>query len=250
VVTKKKRTAYKSSIPPAQSRALPQSADSLNKREHSRLLRNDAQVAAMVLNASRGNAAHKRLEAIRIGLEELRGTAAKLQEISTGIDEEMFPNGMQGPSRSGTKRHLELAAQYKEVAADLNKRHIAINDQLARYAFRPSVSYLMATDDWRFGMVPDTKRKQFEMKLGTYTITEADAVMAMVRLDAIGQLRQVKLCEQCKSEWRVLREIDRFCSETCRVAFYADSPEQLNRKAANQRRYRQKLKLAEASGLA
>lgn len=250
MITKKKTTAYKSRVPPYQSRTLPQSAETLNKREHARLLRNDAQVAVMLLNASRGNPAYRRLEAIRVGLEDLRGTAAKLQNISTGITEEMYPNGLQGSSRSGTKRHLELGAEYQEVAANLNKQHIAINDQLARYAFRPSVSYFMATDEWRFGLVPDTKRKQFEMKLGTYTVTEADAVMAMVRLDAIGQLKQVKLCEQCRKEWRVLREIDRFCGEACRLEFYASSKEQQDRKAANQKKYRQKLKLLEARGLA
>jgi hypothetical protein len=246
MVTRNPSSRYKSSIQPGYARALPQSAESRSRREYARLLRNDAQVAVMVLNASRGKAAHERLTAIRLGLEELRAETLKLKTVDEGIAAEMFPND--GPGRSGTKKHLALAAQYNEHVEDLSRRLVALNDRLALYAFRPSVGYILTADEWRFGIVPDANRRLFQMNAGPFTVTEADAVMSMVRLDASGQIGQVRLCAQCQKVWRVsLREIDRFCGETCRTAFNAQSPEYKDRKAANQREYRKGLKRAAAN---
>jgi hypothetical protein len=250
VVTHKAKSSYKSTIPPGQARPFPQLPEKRDKREYARLLRNDAQVAVLILNASRGKAAHERLTLIRRGLEELRAETSKLKTIERKIGAEMFPNGNDGPGRSGTKRHLALAAEYKAIYDDLNKRHIELNDRLALYAFRPCVAYTINSDEWRFGIVPDANRRVFQMKVGPFTATEADAVMSMVRLDASGQLSQVRLCEQCQKVWRVsLRKLDRFCGDVCREAFYAKSPDYHKRKAANQRKYREGLKRARANGV-
>ena len=246
MVTKRTKSKYKSNIHPAGARPLPQSAENRDKREHARLLRNDAQLAVMVLNASRGKAAHERLIAIRLGLEELRAQASKLKAVDEEITAEMRPKD--GPARGGTKKHLALAGQYKEHFEDLSRRVDELNERLALYAFRPCVTYIVTPDEWRYGIVPDSKRL-FQMQVGRFTATEADAAMSLVRLDASGQLSQVRLCEQCKEVWRVsLREIDRFCGEACRTAFNTQSTDYRDRKKINQREYRKRLKQAAANG--
>jgi hypothetical protein len=251
MVTRKLKPAYKSSIPPAQSRPLPLLRAKQDDRQYKQLLRNDAHVAVLVLNASHGFAAHERLVAIRMELENLRTGTVELKRIEREIFKEMRPQGADGPGRAGTQQHIELAAQYKSVFENLNTLHIALNDRLARYAFRPCVSYTINSDDWRFGLVPDSNRRFFQTKVGQFTVTESDAVMSLVRLDASGELNKVKLCRQCKMVWRVsLREIDRFCGDVCREAFYANSPNYHERKAANQRKYREGLKQLQARGLA
>jgi len=249
VVTTKAKTNYKSSIPPAQSRPLPQLRAKQDEREYKRLLRNDAQVAVLILNASHGTAAHERIVTILRELEELHAGTGELKRIDREIVEEMRPQGANGPGRAGTKRHMELAAQYKSVFESLNTLHVGLNDRLARYAFRPSVSYTVNSDDWHFGLVPDSNRRLFQTKIGQFTVTEADAIMSLVRLDASGELSKVRLCEECGKRWRVSeRKIDRFCSDKCRDTFHAKSPEYHTRKAANQQRYREKLKLAHTNG--
>lgn len=248
MATQKSKSNYKSSIQPAQSRAFPQLPENRNKQEYARLLRNDAQVAVMVLNASKGKAAHERLTAIRRGLEELRAETSKLKAIDAAITAEMFPDGRDSPGRGGSKKHHALAADYRELFEDLTRRHIELNDRLAHYAFRPCVSYTVTQDEWRFGIVPDANQGLFQMKVGPFTATEADAVMSMVRLDASGQLSQVRLCEECKEVWRVsLREMDRFCGEACRTAFRVKSPEYHAKKAASQREYRKQEKQRNAN---
>jgi len=48
---------------------------------------------------------------------------------------------------------------------------------------------------------------------------EAAVATAFCRLATNGELHKVRLCEQCKENWRVSeRQIDRFCSRQCRVA--------------------------------
>jgi hypothetical protein len=92
-------------------------------------------------------------------------------------------------------------------------------------------------------MVPDQKERWFQMYVGDQTISEADAVISLVRLAETGDLRKVRLCEMCKERWRVAAKRNyRFCSGECREAFYAKAPDYHSRKAANQRKYRENLK--------
>jgi len=162
----------------------------------------------------------------------------------------MFPKGMAGPGRSGTKKHLTLAAEFNSLFETLSQRHGALLERLAKYVFRPCVSYTMTSDEWRIGLVPDANRRSFQTKIGRFTVTEADAVMSLVRLDASGELNKVKLCEMCQVKWRVaLGPTIRFCpGNVCRDAFYAKSPGYHERKKKNQEKYRQGLKEAVAAG--
>jgi hypothetical protein len=69
----------------------------------------------------------------------------------------------------------------------------------------------------------------------------------LCRLAANRELYKVRLCEMCGERWRVSeRKMDRFCCQKCREAFYAQSPEFHERKAKNQRKYRDGLKKADA----
>ena len=92
-------------------------------------------------------------------------------------------------------------------------------------------------------MVPDENKRWFQMHIGNETISEADAVISLVRLAESGDLGKVRLCEMCKERWRVAAKRNyRFCSDQCREAFYAKAPDYHSRKAANQRKYREGLK--------
>jgi hypothetical protein len=241
----KTKTNYKSSVPPAHSRPLPLLQTNQDEREYKRLLRNDAEISVLFLNASQGTPAHERLRSIRVDLEELRAGTLELNRIDKEIHAEMFPQGIDddAPGRAGTPRHMELAAQMKVLWEKANQVHIALNERLAGYSFRPCVSYTLVIDEWRLGLVPDTIRGSFQVELGPFTVTEADVVMAMVRLDANGELGQVRLCPQCKKIYRVsLREMDRFCGKVCWLAHQAADPEHLKRKAKNQAEHRKREK--------
>ncbi len=203
MVTEKRKTNYKSSIHVAQARPIPQLRMNRNKREYERLLRNDAQVAVLCLNASHGTVAHERLVAIRRELGELRAGTSELKQISKDIDAEMFPQKMAASGTAGTRRHKQLAAKFRTRFQDLNQQHIALNELLARYVFRPCVSYTVVSDEWRLGLVPDANQRFFQTTVGQFTVTEADAVMSLVRLDANGELNKVRVCEQCKKVWLI-----------------------------------------------
>jgi hypothetical protein len=235
-------------VPPHQARPLPQMPTKLDQQEIKQMLRNDAEIAVISLNESKGSA-HKRLSSIRHDLERIRLGVVNLQEIDRAIGQEMFPERANGPGRSGTKKHLELASEYKKGFAALEPLFSSVNKRLRNYAFRPCVSHALFSNEWRFGVVPDTRTGAFQIMIGTFLITEADAVLAMVRLEATGELNKVRLCETCKKRWRVShREMDRFCSEECRQAFHMSSPGAKERNAAKQRRYRERLKRNIANG--
>jgi hypothetical protein len=92
-------------------------------------------------------------------------------------------------------------------------------------------------------MVPDEKKRFSQIKVGERTVSEADAVMSLVRLASIGGLKKVHLCKMCKQRWHVAAKRNyRFCSNECWESFYKSAPEYNETKAAIQRRYRARLK--------
>lgn len=254
MATNKSVMRYKSAVPPAESRPLPQHREKLNDRQYRRLLRNDAQLAVAILNAAHGDA-HEKLVTIRQGLQELRTTASELQRVSERLDEEMLhPSGpleCRGDARA-SKECFAISDEYNGIMRRLQGQHIAMNEQLARYAFRLCVSYTVSADEWRYGLVPDQNRRCFETKIGPYKVSEADAAMALVRLDASGELSEVKLCEHCHRVWLYARRptFDRHCSKECREAAYKEDPQYLARKAKNQRNYRDSQKRENARAVA
>jgi hypothetical protein len=239
-------------IPVRESRALPQLRTSVDERQFQKLLRNDAEVAARLLNASQGTAAYRRLRAIRLGLERLRADALELQRIGRALEAEMFPGGKKRPEAGGTEKGFALSAQYRSQYRRMNQRHMLMNARLARYAFRPCVSYTVTADEWRLGLVPDSGPGFFETEIGPYTVTEGDAAMSLVRLDGHGDLSTVKLCEHCRRRWKYAKRPswDRFCSSKCREAAYKQQPGFHKRKAEIQRNFRANEKRENARSLA
>jgi hypothetical protein len=190
------------------------------------------------LNASKGTASHNRVVLIRRELEELPS------EFATHAGAYVHSSG--GVLRFGEsfrEQRRDWPKEKLKVQRSLHNRHVALNKTLENYIFRPRATFVILSRAWIFGMVPDENKRWFQMAIGDETISEADAVISLVRLAETGELGKVRLCDMCKKHWRVAaKKHYRFCSEECREAFYARDPDYHSRKAANQRRYRENLK--------
>jgi hypothetical protein len=132
-----------------------------------------------------------------------------------------------------------------ELARGVARGEAALNKALARYVFRPCVQYSIGYDDWRGGMRPDDNSRWYSTYVTPGTkVSEAEAVIALVRLDLIGDLGRVRLCENCGARWFVRAKSSyRFCGAACREDFDTRRPDYHRRKAENQRAYRKRQKL-------
>lgn len=202
----------------------------------------DADRVVRWLSASKGTASHARVVRIRRELEDLRSKfmahSGAYQHISNGVIRlgEALEHGRDWPEEK------------LQLQRELHDRHVALNLALAKYVFRPRATYVIAGRGWIFGMVPDENRRSFQIQIGNETIGEADAVLSLVRLAETGELRKIRLCETCKEVWLFAAKLNyRFCSDQCREGFYATSPDYHSRKAANQQKYRERLKLSMAT---
>jgi len=190
------------------------------------------------LNASKGTASHERVVLIRRELEDLPSEFAAHAGAYVHSSGGVLRLGEPPGGKRGDWPKKKLRAQRQ-----LHDRHVALNMALENYIFRPRATYVILGRGWIFGMVPDENKRWFQMHIGNETISEADAVISLVRLAETGDLGRVRLCEMCKERWRVAAKRNyRFCSDQCREAFYAKAPDYHSRKAANQRKYRENLK--------
>jgi hypothetical protein len=224
-------------------------------------------VAAQWLNGARiakATASHQRVVSIWRDLKELRALRTKLQEY--GPDPQIWEEACR---KLAEQRALVKAGKkggevqfpggrgdtdspaYKRLFRQTELLHSVVNEALCRYAFRPQVTYFVASEIWRGGLVPQDNPRWFQMKTQPsmhspfqITVSEADAVMSLVRLDLIGEITKVRLCDMCQDVWLAARKSDQHCCSTqCREAFYAKHPDYHHRKATNQRGYRRRLKL-------
>jgi hypothetical protein len=229
-------------------------------REEGRFALSDAKVAVTWLNAakaSREKASYERVALIRHQLREFRENRALLEEYGPEpglwaaawreLEEQrsLVNAGKQGRRVDfpGPRKDPD-SADYRRLLRDMQRLHTALNRALYRYAFRPRVTYFVAADFLHGGMVPDDNRRCFRMKIDHQTtISEGDAVLSLVRLDLVGDIEKVRLCENCSERWFVAHKNFRFCSgNSCREDSYAKDPKYLRRKAYNQRAYRTRLK--------
>ena len=196
----------------------------------------DAFTAVEWLNAMRGTAQYGRVLAVRQELEEL---GAMLDSLSRQRREarERRKGRTALPSR---EEEIQLAELYTRFRV----RHNDFNRLLSKYTFEPVLGYDPDTGIWRFNPVPkDMRGRAIEVSVGNLTVqvNEASVVAALARLAANRELHKVRLCEQCKQNWRISeRQIDRYCSQACREAFYRAQPDFKRRKARNQKNWRQK----------
>lgn len=231
--------------------ARPKTQTELKRRVRS-LTYSDASLSVAWLNAAKNTAAYRRVLAIHQELENLTSIMdrfkAKRRAQSMAFREAKTPE---------QRFQWALAeAQKTEDMDDYGKfreRHNTLNETLARYAFVPALDYSFETLIWRFSVIPRTGRGltvTFENGYGqAVRVDEGTTISALARLTADGQLYKVRMCEICKKKWIYAeRRMDRFCSQTCRNTFHVHSPDYADRKAANQREYRRRLKAAEATG--
>ena len=109
------------------------------------------------------------------------------------------------------------------------------------------MTYFVASEIWRGGMVPDDNSRWFQMRTDYQTtVSEADAVLALVRLDLTGEIEKVALCQVCGIQWYVQKKRTfRFRGAVCRESYYVNHPDYHKRKAKAQQKYRRNKKLKE-----
>jgi hypothetical protein len=198
-------------------------------KENRRYSLTDAEAAVEWLNNAKG-ASYRRVAALRQELESLPVAWSEHSSV---------PPWRRLPKREGGNSRDEFDKEHRELA----ERHDALNNALSEYVFRPRVTHLVFRGTWHFGMVPDQKKRWFQIKITERTISEADVVMSLVRLASTWEIGKVHLCEMCKQRWHVAAKRNyKFCSEECRISFYKTAPEYHQTKAATQRRYRARLK--------
>lgn len=242
MVTHKRQAAFIEAVAPR-----PKTQTEMARRIRS-LSSGDALLAVEWLNAAKRTAAYRRAVKVRSELEELGVMLDNLRQQRKAW------KGRRAKSDAEVLGNARTAIAMAELAEQFRQRHNALNALLTRYAHVPALAYNIDSRIWRFGMVPKHPRGP-EINISDESfnvrVTESTVVAALARLAANRELYKVRLCETCGEHWRVSeRKIDRFCSQKCRESFYAKSPEYRQRKAANQRNYRERLKPLQASGLA
>jgi hypothetical protein len=241
MVTKKQKTGFIEAIAPH-----PKTQTELKRRIRS-MSHSDAFLAVAWLNATQGKPANRRVLAIRQELADLADARETLRQQRRALQGK---RGQSAPEIMGLHAKRVTLAELQE---QFRKRHNVLNVRLTRYAHVPALAYSPELAIWRFGMVP--KRPSgpeivIEDQSLRVRVNESSVIAALCRLAANRELHKVRLCEMCGKRWRVSeRKIDRFCTPKCREEFYAKSDEYRERKAANQRKYREGLKRARANGV-
>jgi hypothetical protein len=244
VVTNKRKAKFVEALAPR-----PKTQTEMKRRIRS-LSSSDAIVAVEWLNATPRTAAYRRVVAMRAELEELAAVLDSLRQQRQ--QQRQHWKGKRPKSDAEILENLKDGRDSAALGEQFRLRHNSLNELLARYTHVPALAYSLDSGVWRFGMVPKHPGGP-EIKLSDESfdvrVNESSVVGALARLAANRELYKVRLCEQCRHVWRVsLREIDKFCSQKCREAFHAKSPDFHERKAANQRKYREREKEAIASG--
>jgi hypothetical protein len=219
----------------------------------------DTTIVVKWLNAAKDAkaiASYERVESVRRQLEEFRALRVRLQDLrnnwpaSKTYREHLKTE--RSPSRAGQGGNAVYppsietkSPSYKKLYLQMEKLHSSLNQALDEYTFRPRLTYYVYGDEWLGGIAPDEHTRWFETKINSQRkVNEADAVLSLVRLDLIGAIGTVALCEMCRVRWYArVKKNYKFCpGSTCREAFYAKDPDFRKRKAKAQRKYRLNLK--------
>lgn len=194
----------------------------------------DALIAVEWLNTFKKTKARKRVLQIRDELEQLRAMLNSLKGHTLIRPEHI--------TKPGQLDEFEFYTEFRE-------RHNKLNETLARYSFCPVMAYDVVSGAWRYNAIPKKARGlEIEIKHQGLKIhvNEASVVAALARLAANGDLHKLRLCAQCRENWRVSeREIDRFCSQRCREAFYRAQPNFTDRRKKIQKDWRENEKSAQ-----
>jgi hypothetical protein len=207
----------------------------------------DAMLTVEWLNATQRTAAYQRVLVVRRELEDLGRLLKGLKEQEQAREQrqkrftqkplEPIPENFPPVEsiRAIAEAHIKPREQFRE-------RHNAFNKLIGRYTLTPLMEYSPKYDIWRFNAVPKGLRGP-KIIIDGIRVDESTVVAALCRLAARRELYKVRLCELCRECWRVSeREMDKFCSQKCREAFYAQSSDFRDRKAKNQQKYRENMK--------
>ena len=220
----------------------PKTQSEINERIRS-LSYSDALTAVEWLNAAKGTAAYKRVIKVHRDLDELANIFDALQQ-RWQVRKDTRPR-----TEQEIIKHEQESAQ---LEISFRERHNNLNQLLAKYTFVPALDYHIPSATWRFDTVPKVGSGPYvDIKDGAIIVRamESSVITAMARLTTKRELYKVRLCVQCGERWRVSdRQIDRFCSEACRVAWYQSKNRR--RLADHQAAYRERLKQAKSRGLA
>lgn len=228
------------------------------KREIRSLSYNDAAAAVEWLNATQRTPAYRRVLMVRRELEEMGAMLKSLRQLEQEREQWIRQNPPEKTLKHIRKNLLSAADEAaareaieakEKLRAQFRARHNVFNRKIARYAYVPVLDYSPDYGIWRFNAVPKRSRGP-KIRIGdgnfNLRVDESTVIAALCRLAANRELFKVRLCAQCTKQWRVSeRKIDRFCSQKCRENYYSKSPEFHERKAANQRNYRQRMKAIE-----
>lgn len=238
--------------------AIPKTRTAL-KREFGSLSHSDAALAVEWLNQTQRTTAYRRVLMVRRELEELGAMLKNLRQLEREREELQKPlkelleisKNLSPAEKAEAHKAIEAKQRFR---AQFRERHNALNRLIGRYAYVPVLNYSPDYSIWRFNAAPKRLRgpkitvldEEPGMGFSRVGVDESTVVAALCRLAANRELFKVCLCAQCKKKWRVSeRKIDRFCSRECREDYYSKSPEFRERKAANQRNYRQRMKAIE-----
>ena len=191
----------------------------------------DEDIAVAWLNAAHSTPAYRRVKTIYLALAKLRDAHRNYQHEVAKQDARITAR------REPTGYNFQL--EFKRLSAE----HQALNKALARYHLTPQVQYWVGTAEWSYPMVSRPTRGDFALPIGEpahgLTVNEGSAVSFLLKLAENDNLSRVRLCEQCQQKWRTsYRQIDRFCSDSCRLKFNAATPEAKRRHVEAQQKHR------------
>ncbi len=255
---------YRSRVPTEMEERLSSQATGKTERvKQERLLTlNDASIVTQWLNSAqdaKARASYGRVVSIRQQLENLQRLRERFKEFGPDPKEDARAwrkyEEERAKVKAGQKAKPVTFPAYRDSQGDrklqrqTNRLASRLNEALSQYTFRPQMAHVrvgfsVLQNLWAGGMVPDAKEAWFQMKVNGWTISEADAALALVRLDLVGEVSKVGLCEQCRRRWRVAAKTHyRFCGKQCRLEFYASSDNYRRQRVEAQQRYRDRRKL-------
>ncbi len=191
----------------------------------------DEDITVAWLNAAHDTPAHRRVKTIYFALAKLRDAHRNYQHEIAKQDEQIATR------KESTGYNFQM--EFKRLSAE----HQALNKALARYHLTPQVQYWVGAAKWLYPMVSRPTHGDFALPIGEpshgLTVNEGSAVSFLLKLAENDNLSRVRLCEQCAQKWRTsYRQIDRFCSDSCRLKFNAATPEAKKRHVEAQQRHR------------
>jgi hypothetical protein len=201
------------------------------------------------LNAARGTESYGRVTNL---IELIRQSEEATRKAFVG--HAYYTHGGESPKVKKDKRKLARAA---------SQPHTKLQRSLERYVFRIRLdvtiqgvwilnfhrSALTGEFGWKTEFARQAPPGATVINVPTYTVSEGDVVLGVLRLAERGLLNRVRLCAHCGQTWMYAKKSDhKFCTPKCRENHYAHSDEYRKKKASQMRAFRDRLRKAEKSG--